>query len=202
MEGSLLQSFISAAKLRRWLARPDAPQFIRECKSLFDRAFGTPQKESAILQDADTDRKLSVTPVDLKPLVVAHQVSLQAHVHHARRTYSRSSTHLGNSLVLYYSQGDASKEVFAGSIKYIFSDGQTIRLAVQRQIAAPEGTPDPFQRYPDFHASIYSTAVTSELETVELSWLVGHYARWAMNDELCVVLALLQVKHSFPFRVG
>ena len=203
MEGSLLQSFIAASKLRRWLARPDAPHFIKECKLLFDKAFGASHKESAILDDAATARKkLSETPPDLQLLVAAPQVSLRAHVHHAGRTYSRSSTHLGNSLLLYYPGGDPTAPVRAGSIKYIYADGATVHLAVNAQVSVPAGTRNPYERYPDFHASLYSTSLNAELEVVELSWIVGHYARWTMNDDLCVVIALLQVSNIFSSCVN
>lgn len=36
----MLSSFTRAAKLKRWLARPDCPQVLKECNNLFDKAFG------------------------------------------------------------------------------------------------------------------------------------------------------------------
>jgi hypothetical protein len=196
MEGTLLRSFIAASKVRRWLARSDAPLFIQECKQLFDKAFGSKFKDSTIFEDPASLRGIvSPTPADLLPLIGKSSVTLRAHVAHVNVTYSRSTSHLGNSLVLYYSAGDASKVPTAGSIKYIYLYGGKVWLAVQRQLNAPAHIRNPFSLYPHFPASIYSTRLSSELETIDLAWLVGHYARWAINDELCVVLALFRVSN-------
>jgi hypothetical protein len=51
MGESLLQSFIAASKLCRWLARLDAPIFIKECKTLFDKAFGSKFRELTVFED-------------------------------------------------------------------------------------------------------------------------------------------------------
>jgi hypothetical protein len=175
---------------------------VKECKTLFDKAFGAKFRESTIFEDVSMEhRKLLSTPHDLSPLVNTSQVSLRAHIAHAGVTYSRSSTHLGNSLVLYYAAGDVSKPPVAGSIKYIYTEGNVVRLAIQRQIYAPAGTTNPFARYLDFPASVYSTSMSIELEMVELIWLAGHYARWAMSEDLCVVLALLKVRLMRLFRL-
>jgi hypothetical protein len=204
MGESLLQSFIAASKLRRWLARPDAPIFIKECKTLFDKAFGSKFRESTVFEDVShADRLPVLTPLELLPLVGKDKVSLRAHTVHVGVTYSRSSTHLGNSLVLYYPGGDTLREPVAGSIKYIFTRDGRVRLAVQQQRPAPSGTIDPFAAFPEFPARIYSLALDDALEEVELIWLVCHYARWTMTSELCVVLALLRVSaqmhHMFHF---
>jgi hypothetical protein len=124
MEGSLLQSFIAASKLHWWLGQLGALYFMKECKTLFNKVFGAKFRESTIFEDVSMEhQKLLSTPHNLLPLVNTSQVSLHAHIAHAGVTYSRSSTHLGNSLVLYYAAGDVSKPPVAGSIKYIYCRG-------------------------------------------------------------------------------
>jgi hypothetical protein len=40
LEATMGVSFIKAGKLKHWLARPDCPEFLKECKVVFDKAFG------------------------------------------------------------------------------------------------------------------------------------------------------------------
>ena len=194
LESSLTKSFIAASKLRRWLNRTDAPFFIKECKAVFDKAFGLTSKESAVLANPETlGGTDTLTPSDLYPLVKQDRVALRAHASYAGTNYSRSSTHVGNSLIIYWARGDVSGAPSVGSIKYIYNTADSVKLAVQRQVAAPDGTVNPFHPYPDYHAQIYSSQMSSVLEEVQFSWVVGHCARWHMSTELCVVLPLLRV---------
>lgn len=194
MEASMFSSYIAASKLRRWLSRPNAPTFIKECKELFDNVFASRRKDSTIFENSSIhDRQDVRTPPDLRHLVPVTTVTLRAHVSHADVTYSRSSTHLGNSLILYLGGGSTSGGPVAGSIKYIYLRDGLWKLAVQRQLPAVEGTQDPFKPYPHFAARLYSTALSGQLEEADLTWLVGHYARWSISDALCVVLALSRV---------
>ena len=39
MESTLLQSFLRAANLKHWLAKPDCPAVIKECKALFNKIY-------------------------------------------------------------------------------------------------------------------------------------------------------------------
>lgn len=192
-----MKSFIAASRLRRWLNRSDAPPVIKECKAIFDRTFGRTFKESTIFEDTATSkRKPATTPLDLLPLVGESQVVLRAHASYAGVTYSRSSTHLGNSLILYRAGEDVAQQLSAGSIRYIYDNNGSVKLAVQRQTAVAPGTVDPFGPYPDYHARLYSTRLSEDLEEVQLSWVMGHYARWALSDDVCIVVPLLRV--SWP----
>ena len=170
MEVSMFSSYIAASKLRRWLSRPNAPTFIKECKELFDDVFASRRKDSTIFEDnsihdCKTVRMLS----DLHHLMPATMVTLRAHMSHADVTYSRLSTHLGNSLILYFSEGSTTGGPIAGSIKYIYLHDGLWKLAVQRQLPAAEGTQDPFKPYPHFPARLYSTALSKQLEEADLT---------------------------------
>lgn len=43
LEATMLQLYLKAARLRSWLARPQCPPAIRECKILLDWAYRTAQ---------------------------------------------------------------------------------------------------------------------------------------------------------------
>jgi hypothetical protein len=196
MEASIFSAYVAASKLRRWLSRPNALMFIKECKELFDSVFAPRFKDSAVYEDSSIrERQNASTPFDLRHLVPEVKVALRAHVPHADVMYSRSSTHLGNSLIFYFSGGSPTGGPVAGSIKYIYLRNGLWRLAVQRQLPAPEGVQDPFKCYPHFPACLYSTVLSEQLEEVDLTWLVGHYARWNVTDTLCVVLTLSRVSY-------
>jgi hypothetical protein len=55
MEESLLQSFIAASKLCQWLGQLGTSYFMKECKTLFDKAFGAKFRESTIFEDVSME---------------------------------------------------------------------------------------------------------------------------------------------------
>jgi hypothetical protein len=192
----MLRSYLRASNLKRWLGRPYCPAFIRECKSLFDKAFGlhSDNKCSDITESA-----LVSTPDDLRDLIKTKKVKLPAYHRANNVMYSRSSTHLGNSLVMYYPAGDLNEAPVPGCIKYIVvQPGEDPVFAVQRQLSAPDNTTDPFSIYPHFPAKVYSNSLSPTLEIVRPGCIMSHYARWAFSPELAVVLCLSRVRPNLP----
>ncbi|KIK16134.1 hypothetical protein PISMIDRAFT_113906, partial [Pisolithus microcarpus 441] len=109
--------------------------------------------------------------------------------------YSRSSTHVGNSLIMFYPQGVRTSLPVPGSIKYIFGSSGKLLFAVQRQSPLPvDAQPDPFAMYPHFPAKLYSSTVLKRLETIHLSWVLCHFARWEVSDGCVIVLSLCWVR--------
>lgn len=205
LEPVMLQSFIKAARLRRWLARLDCPPVIKACKALFDKAYAPKRDYSGMgthNDDVFVDRSNSqdddhrsqvLVPPDLRPLVATSRIVLRARLKHNGLVYARSSTHLGNSLIYFYPRGDRSSPLTPGSVKYIFDkDGQTA-FAVQRHLDMHRGTIDPFAPYPDFPAKLYSSTLSDHLEFVEVDWVFSHFARWQISPEHVVVLSLSKV---------
>lgn len=82
LEATLLKSHMRGANLWQWLNRPDCPEIIQQFKNLFDKAFSShiPQ-----IQEMSTSGRTDV-----------------AYYAHNGVMFSCCSTHLGNSLVLYY----------------------------------------------------------------------------------------------------
>ena len=109
--------------------------------------------------------------------------------------YARHLTHIGNSLVVFYPTGDTSLPAMPGSIKYIFEHGGKTFFALQCQNPAPSNTLDPFCHYPHFPAQLYCADLSPELEKVDPSWVVFHYAQWSFMPTLVVVLTLGSMKH-------
>ena len=53
LEATLFRSFLRAGKVKRWLAREDCPPAIKECKSLFDKAYQTKPQDTDLQVDND-----------------------------------------------------------------------------------------------------------------------------------------------------
>ena len=203
LEASLIDSFLRAAKLRRWLNRPDCPEALRQVKRLFDKAYGS-LNSGTTTSDADgsTDRHASThqsIPIDLSSLLppdVVRRLVLVAHCKHESRTLSRASTHVGNSLVLYYPRLQPVTAEY-GSIQYIYQVDQRSMLAVRRHL--PTSANDPFKHYADFPATVRS-AELGPLELVDRTSVVCHFLRWKMPTDVVVVLPLYKVSSFLSFH--
>ncbi|KAG2151505.1 hypothetical protein DEU56DRAFT_727980, partial [Suillus clintonianus] len=162
--------------LKYWLNRPSCPPVFREVKSLFDRL---------------------VSPsIDANPISFGGQSCMLAHF----TVYTRDSTHVGNSLVLYYPGGIKNVQPTPGIIKYIFETKGVVGFAVQRHL--PQySRPDPFRHYPHFPARLYSSALADHLETVMPDWVVSHFARWNFSTQHIVAVSLCQVRSSRCFHM-
>ncbi|CAK5284658.1 unnamed protein product, partial [Mycena citricolor] len=97
LEATLSKSFMRGASIRRWLRRPDCPPVFVELKALFEKTFPAYNP-----------------PTDSPPLAKDGE---RAHYRRSGVNFSRASTHLGNSLVIYYPPG--SHKMIAGSIESI-----------------------------------------------------------------------------------
>jgi len=144
LERTILHTFIRAGNLKRWLARPDCLALIRACKELFDRAYSMDPTQDADADDAAQHMQVR-SPDDLRPLIEYPTISLRARHSHNGISYTRSSTHVGNSLVYYHPRGDETLEPVPGSIKYIYLPPHgAVTFVVQCQLHVALGTHDPF----------------------------------------------------------
>jgi hypothetical protein len=192
LEPTLLRSFLHAAKLRQWIGRQDCPGFIKECKMVFDRAFAIEK----VCVGVDTLPSLAYGPVpkELRGLIKEHEIAFRAQRRAGSVVFARSSTHLGNSLILFYPGGDTCLELVPGSIQHIVSPvSKPPFYIVRRQLPLPSPIVDPLIRYPYFKAKIYSSEMGVDLEIVYIDWVVSHYARWNVTSEHSVVLNLSRV---------
>jgi hypothetical protein len=122
MESTLLHSFLRAGNLKRWLAKPDCPAVIKECKILFDKIYApkVPEENTGegdmVTDHVNTEAK--TIPEDLRPLLgpSQRQAIMPARLRHNSIIYATSKTHTGNSLVYFYPGGNRSTLVPASNI--------------------------------------------------------------------------------------
>lgn len=190
LEASMAMSFLQGARLRQWIDRPDCPELLKECKILYDRAFGDGVGES----DSPADSAYMSTPAILRRFVKSHRVAFRARYSVNQIIYNRSSTHVGNSLVMFYPKGDKSQEPVPGCIEHImFEPNGEVTFTIRRQLPALPGFVDPYIEWPHFPARVYSTSLSPQLEGVDPEWIVSQYARWAFDKDHAVVLNLSRV---------
>lgn len=209
MESTLLQSFLRAANLKCWLAKPDCPAVIKECKMLFDKIYApkVPDSDagnSSLQDDVANTEHITGSDATLDALLrnTKGKVITRARLRHNGIIYSTSTTHLGNSLVQFYPNGDTALSPVPGCIKYIFLERTRFYLVIQHQLPLDSLIPDLFALYPQFPAKMYSSHVSPSLERVEVGWIYSHYARWELSAEHAVVLSLNHVHHIFLASVS
>ncbi|KAG1905191.1 uncharacterized protein F5891DRAFT_903824, partial [Suillus fuscotomentosus] len=129
--------------LKYWLNRPSCPPVFREVKWLFDK-FVSP------LTNANPSDGCQV---------------LHARTFHEGSIYTCDSTHVGNSLILYYPDGLRNVQPIPGTIKYIFETERGVCFAVQHHLPSDSHS-DPFLHYPHFPARLFSSALTQHLTIV------------------------------------
>jgi hypothetical protein len=97
-EAMTINSWIRAGNLRQWINRPDCPQLLQEFHWIFTKYFHTS------LQDRAAPDK-------------AVRLGERTHCNYSGTHYSRASTHVRNSLIMYILDG--SGKAVAGSIEEI-----------------------------------------------------------------------------------
>jgi hypothetical protein len=177
LEETLLHSFLKASRLKHWLARPDCPPAIKECKILFDRLS---------------------SPTTVSQPVTLGQRS-PAHVQHNGLSYTQSTTHLGNSLILFSPNGDTSISPVPGQIKHIITYENIIIFFVHCYLPLKNGVTDPFQAYIHIPIKLYSSQLDTNLKVVQANWVAGHFALYSLSNEHIAVVSLSKVRYIFSF---
>ena len=172
----MLLSFLKATRLCAWLSCPEYPQAIQECKVLLDHAY---DNHNVIIDRLVSDCQPVTVPTDLEKLIKRRVAILHSCIKDTGVMYSHSSTHLGNSLILFYSNGNHSSPPVPGCIKYIYEIDNTISFAVQQQCALPVGSFDPFILYPYFPARTYTSALLEQCRRDGL-WPIMHDGQFQM----------------------
>jgi hypothetical protein len=202
LEATKLSIFSKIARLKQWLSRPDAPKFLEQCRKIFDKAFGV---LSGLEDDGNepiiAESAFVAIPKELKSVLSDSQlnsihgkVALRAYHKFEDVMFARSSTHIGSSLIFFHPDGNLNKSPTPGTIEFIVARrNSSVVYVVRRQQPSPAGTIDPFRRYPDFQAAVYSTSLSDTREIVDPSWVTSHYARWHMDQHRAVILMLSPV---------
>ncbi|KAJ7251837.1 hypothetical protein B0H12DRAFT_1018400, partial [Mycena haematopus] len=159
--------------LRRWINRPGCPPLLQEFHRMFTKYFGV-------------NLNARVTPNKTVPL------GTRAHYDYGGSHYSRASTHVGNSLIMYTKSG----KTVAGSVEEINIRESGPEFVVRRQAPLPAGKNDPFKVFPDIAATTYSSKMSDQLDAIHPKAIIGHYARFEFSDDRAVVLELNKVSPS------
>ena len=203
IESTLLNSFLKASKLKRWLARTDCPRVFQEIWELFERVYApkTHDSDEDMRDNSEVSTPTRNAPDDLKCLLGRNceKVSMRARLRRNGVMYSINSTHAGNSQIYFYPNGDSTASPVTASIQHIFNTGDGTRLAVYCAQTLPDHIPDPFARYPHFPAKLYSSYIKTTLEEVDPAWIYCHYARWVVDDDYTVILKLTRVSSFLIF---
>ena len=182
------RSFLRAGRLKSWLARSECPPAIRECKTLFDkliaRVYDTQAEPSTSLQEPSASLQEPETGT-----------TTPARYQHGRVSFAQSSTHQGNSQILYYAGGDQRTPLVASVIKSIFIRREKPSFVVNRHLPLDNQAIDPFSRFPHMEIKLYLAQLDPETEIVELDWIVAHFARYPFLEEYVAVLSLSRVSH-------
>jgi hypothetical protein len=178
MESTLLHPFSKAKNLKHWLAKPNCPAVIQECKTLFDKIYAQKVSEVDIVKggvDADVGGVAKNIPADLYVLFgsLEHRAVMCTRICYNGVIYATSQTHIGNSWVQYYSHGNRFSLV-AGSIKYIYQEQGKFILAIQRQLPVNGSASNAYAIYPHFPAKFHSYQLSPELEQVQTEWIYSH----------------------------
>ena len=205
MESTLLLSFLKAAKFWCWLGDPQSPSIFKEIKFVFDNIYKSNHSYNDPHHDSSTNKaNLDISapqsiPDDLKNMqnINKNKVFIRAHIKLQGILYTCSQTHLGNSLVHFHPDGDWSKPLVPGQIKYIYStDGGVYAFALQQEISLPSDPLNLLALYLHFPAKTYSSKYSSSLEHIDLNWVFFHYAWWDISPNHSVVLSLTWVSCS------
>jgi hypothetical protein len=170
-----VRSFTIGGNLRRWLRKPGCPPVLQELKRLFNKAFPpltTPFEED---DSSMTSRQNVAYYTVTSPF--------------GKFVYSPSSTHEGNSVILYCDPHNSARLV-AGEINKIDLIKGRPRFTIQRHAPLATTVYDPFLKYPDFHARCYSPSFLSTSDVVGLDMILSHGARFRLDDNRSVILNL------------
>ncbi len=200
----MLWAYLRAASIRHWVSRPDCPPAMKVATDLFKQAYGIHSDlNSEEIIDEEVDDDLLATPTTQIPeelrKALGNQgkgIQLRARHHYQGVIYTRSETHIGNSLVEYYPDGCRTSNPIPGSIQYIFADVKhsSVSFAIRHQRSRLSSFQDPFKPYPYIPAKIYRTELEPELGIINPEWVYSHYARFEWKDDHCVVMSLNQIR--------
>lgn len=132
LEETCLQSFIQGSRIHCWLSRSECPSAIKELQKLFDKHISSEAASDSVLISDNSSPTLLSVPDDLQPLTSSSCLAFCACFQTDGVVYSHCSTHMGNSLIMFYPQGQ--REPTPDCIKYIFEHEGSVWFAVQHHL--------------------------------------------------------------------
>lgn len=190
----MLQSWIKGSKFRSWATRPDGPPVLRECKTIFEKMNGVVPDT---LPDSDSFVENTIQGHPVSRLLGMSKVASTATIRHNGVYFSRFSQHVGNSHVMVSRPG--SLRPYPARIVWIYTADDKIQLAIQRQKEAPRGIwSNLSRRFCDVPIKLYSAEFHTALQSINLSDVASHYARWDIGGHANLSFVLDLSKVTFP----
>lgn len=209
LESTLVETFLRGAFLRQWLADDQHPQALKFVSDLLKKTF-PPEKglnREKTLGETNSDAMEIDVEEPLDDGEISHLLKARLKAATQRRTistklykrfridgivYSINDSHPGNS-VIQYRASSASSNYEIGEIQKIIMDSDTLYLSVKRQMPLPSNVVDPFTRYQDFPAALFSADLMDEEDLIEAAQVVSHVARCPVKycEVNCAVLVSL-----------
>ena len=187
--------------------RTSCPDALTECRSIFDKLVAQQSHDTHVVDvlmdpsnpstENPSHRQHPLQPLasDLSeafkeiPYLKPHVTSCVHYLTHLTQhgiRYSIRSRHAGNSAVLLL---DVTGKQRPARIEYIFrlptlQDQIFIAICQYQELDAESMRNDPFQKYPQLRAEMWSTELYKELSIVQANMLDDQYASWVMPWKL------------------
>lgn len=179
------------SSVRRWLARPDQPEIIKTCSKIFDSFYKRSDSFLARLEEGrDADFNGDDDDDDDGDFDTKKSKEL-ARVRYGGIIYSRESTHVGSSQILFFPDGGRDTAAVPALIQKIFVSGTGINLEVRR-LKRRHARVDPFAKYVHFPAQLYSKDL-QEKQKITIDKVKCHFASYPWSDKDTAVLSLSRV---------
>lgn len=201
LEATLVESFMTAASLRKWLSRSDQPDSVKVIQMILAKTFPPGRgtfHENTLLEPDPSDDTMQIddtspdadTPRHVKILVSlalergSNSTSLvfRKRIRLKGIMFSTRETHKGNSVIEFYvHNARTSQQTSAGTIEHIaMIDDDSTFFVIRPYAPLPRGAIDPFVRYKDFPATVYANSQL-DFVTVNATKIKSHAA--AYTDE-------------------
>jgi hypothetical protein len=105
-------------------------------------------------------------------------------------TYSRTSTHIGNSTIIYLPPSNSSVVTVPGQIQHInLIDGQP-HFTVKHYGPIPPEELNPFTRYLHFHCRSFTSTFLPQEDVISLHDIISHRASLKLDNGHIAILNL------------
>lgn len=224
----MLKAFCAASNIKAFVHQPGCPSVLKECGKLLEEYFGGDTR-GTLLHDIHTLKALGsldenpamgktrtstldnelycVLSVasegfsdELPGWKLSRQVQLRPRLSIRGVQFADSSTTARNSVVFFQPALDGAS--IPGVIRQIFivegeGGSQHYLLAIHRY--APATIPDPFVRYQDFGAGLWSQALQEQVEIVPASRKLSHAIQREWDDWNFVMKSLDRVRNHTEY---
>jgi hypothetical protein len=197
---------ICAPVFQKWFGDDHRGTLMSDIRSFSSNISNTADSEpenfaSQKLESLDTDIQDALVAQTEEPRYQHGKAFVQKRITHRGLQYASYDTTRRDSIIFF--QPKPGYSLVPGTIRKIFSmplkdpgsaiSTQSHFLAVHRYESIPDNVEDPFRRYPDFGASLWSQNVSKQVEIVDLSRKFCHGICRNWQDGILVLKPLDKV---------